>query len=65
MTRSDGAVGLNSTECETDLGIYVDTELNFQSHVDRAASKANGLLGLARRSFDHMDMSMFIKSLSV
>ena len=59
MSGSDGAVSLNSTECEKDLGVYVDTELNFQSHVDRAASKANCLLGLARRSFDYMDMNMF------
>ena len=34
MTGNNGAVSLNSIECEKDLGVYVDTELNFQSHED-------------------------------
>ena len=46
-------------ECEKDLGIYVDTKLSFQYDVDQASSKANSLLGLAKRSFDHIDVNMF------
>ena len=34
---NDGVVTLNSTECKKDLGVYVDTELNFQCHVDRSS----------------------------
>ena len=64
VTRNDGAVTLNSTKCEKDFGFYVDTELNFQCHAGRASSKANGPLGLAKRSFHHIDMNLF-KSLFV
>ena len=64
MIEKEEVVTLNSTEREKDLGVYIDTELNFRYHVDRIASKANSILGLIKRSFEQIDMSMF-KSLFV
>ena len=77
MTWNDRVVTLISTECEKDLVVYFDTELNIHAHriartelnihvnhVHRTASKPNGLLGLVKRSVDHIDMIMF-KSLCV
>ena len=58
MTKNEEVVTLNSTDCEKDLGGYVDTELNFRYHVDRIACKANGLLGLIKRIFDHIGMNV-------
>ena len=58
ITCGDGVATLNSTECQKDLGIYIDTEMNFQCHGDRAASKANGPLSIAIQYFGHIDMIM-------
>ena len=59
MSRDDHRVTLESTECEKDLGVYIEKELNFRSHIDRVSKKANGILGLIRRSFDYIDKEMF------
>ena len=37
-----------------DLGIIVDGQLKFQSHTTHVVSKANRLLGLIKKSFEHI-----------
>ena len=44
MLRDDHLITLDSTECEKDLGVYIDNELKFRSHIDRVSKKANGVL---------------------
>ena len=43
---------------EKNLGIWMDSSLKFSVHVAHAAAKANQILGLIRRTFIHMDISL-------
>ena len=49
---------LEKTNCEKDLGVHVDPSLHFSQHCEKAANKANRIVGLIRRSFDYMDGPM-------
>ena len=40
---------------EKDLGIIIDDKLKFQNHISKQILKANGMLGLIKRTFKHMD----------
>ena len=49
---------------DKDLGILVDSELTFHSHISnqiRNANGANAIVGLVRRSFTHLDCKLFKK----
>ena len=37
-----------------DLGIIVDHKLSFKDHIASATAKANRIVGLIRRTFDHL-----------
>ena len=50
---------LKTVEMEKDLGIYVDNQLLFESHINIIMKKANSLLGMIRRSFVYLDKEMF------
>ena len=52
---SDERVNLTKTELERDLGVNIDNELKFSEHVEIQVNKANRLLGLIRRSYEHLD----------
>ena len=47
-----------STE-EKDLGVTIDNKLNFRSHCDKTAAKANKLLGILRRNFTYINRTNF------
>jgi len=47
--------GLKETAEEKDLGVWVNDAIKPTCHVSHAASKANQLLGLIRRTFTYMD----------
>ena len=49
---------IESIESQKDLGILFDNQLKFHSHTTEVAAKANRLLGLIRRSFDHLDLDI-------
>ena len=51
---------LNKSACEKDLGIYIDQELSFDKHINSAVNKANRILAIARKTFDHIDQDMFM-----
>ena len=46
---------LEETISEKDLGVYIDNKLRLSDHVDAAVNKANRLVGLIRRSYEHLD----------
>ena len=46
---------------EKDLGVIVDMELSFNDHISAKIKKANGVMGLIRRSFSYLDCEMFKK----
>ena len=43
------------------IGILFDNQLKFHSYTTEVAAKANHLLGLMRRSFNHLDLDMLTK----
>ena len=60
MTDSDGnEIMLDIVDQEKDLGVTIDKELTFRQHADLTVSKANGIMGLIRRSFTYIDESSF------
>ena len=51
-----------STDSYKDLGITLDHQLKFHQHSTEITVKANRLLGLIRKSFDHLDPEMLTKA---
>ena len=47
------AISLDKVCDMRDLGIIVDGKLKFHSHTTHVVSKANRLLGLIKKSFEH------------
>ena len=45
---------------EKDLGVTFDNSLNFKIHVRNITAKANGRVGLIKRSFMHLNKSSFL-----
>jgi len=58
QTRRGSTYLLQESCVEKDLGIWIDRALKFSEHVAHAASKANQILGLIRRSFTCIDMPL-------
>ena len=46
--------------CQKDLGILFDHQLKFHLHTTDVAAKANRLLELIRRCFDHLNLDMLL-----
>ena len=61
MESINGAVQLEETELEKDVGVHIDPELKFSKHVERQVNKANRILGLIRRSYEFIDMEVMKK----
>ena len=49
---------------EKDLGVIIDSELNFHEHISTKVRIANGIVGPIRRSFTFLDCKSFIKMYS-
>ena len=47
------------TDSEKDLGIKIDSHLNFDDHIAETVNKANRILGLIRRNFKDLNNSSF------
>ena len=52
-------VVLETSMCERDLGVNVDSSLNFSNHTKIQVNKANSIFGLIRRSFVYIDKHSF------
>ena len=52
---------LSNSDCEKDLGIYIDQDLTFSKHISMAVNKANRVMAITRRTFDYIDKDMFIQ----
>ncbi len=50
---------LREIDEEKDLGVLFDSSLTFSKHIGSIANKATKVVGVIRRSFDHMDEQMF------
>jgi hypothetical protein len=56
-TMLDDTIELSNEE--KDLGITIDSKLNFQQHINIQVKKANKKLGIINRTFNYMDKEMF------
>ena len=52
---------LSEAQSERDLGIIVDSNLNFKDHVTQMTAKANRIVGIIRRSFDFLSEKLFVQ----
>ena len=57
---SMGDTSLEVTEEERDLGVIIDSQLDFGKHIRTIVARANRVLGLIRVSFKYMDKPMFV-----
>ena len=44
---------------EKDLGVIIDMELSFEEYIASKIKKANGMMGLIRRTFSYLDPETF------
>ena len=51
---SSDRVTLEKSEIERDLGVQVEKNLRFSQHIETQVNKANMLLGITRRSYEHL-----------
>ena len=58
-TYSMGDHILNKSPCEKDIGVFIDENLNFEKHIHYAVKKANKIVAIIRKTFDHMDADIF------
>ena len=54
----DGHI-LKRSNCEKDIGVHVDVDLEFKKHTSAAINKANRIMGITRRTFDTLDNITF------
>ena len=52
---------LDEIEAEKDLGVFIDNQLSFKSHIANAAAKANKVVGIIRRSFNNLTEDLFVQ----
>ena len=45
---------------EKDIGVKIYDHLQFEQHIYEKVQKANKMFGLLRRTFEHLDATMFI-----
>ena len=59
------ATTLATTTSEKDLGVYVNTELTFEKHIETVVNQASRMLGLILRSYTYLDSQSLLKLYSV
>ena len=52
---------LAESDAEKDLGVIIDKKLTFQKHISQVTAKANRILGVMRRTFDHLNDKTFVQ----
>ena len=55
---------MDTTMLEKDLGVFMDPELKFSRHIECQVDKANIILGMIRRTFEHINNELVIHSTS-
>ena len=48
---------MGKSDCEKDLGIFIESDLKWEVQVAHCTSKANKLLGMIKRSFSFPNVS--------
>ena len=53
-------ITLKETKEEKDLGVLIDKDLKFSSHIKSIVAKANRMIGLIKISFESIGKEMFL-----
>jgi hypothetical protein len=59
MTTNENTMTLDWSSLEKDLGVLVDSQLNFEEEIATRVKKANKIVGIIRRSFFHLNEKSF------
>lgn len=54
-----GGHPVESTTTEKDIGVTIDSDLNFNTHITNQVNKANRVMGVIRRAYTHLDTNNF------
>jgi len=57
--ENGNTVELEKTQGEKDIGVLIDSKLNFRSHIQAQVNKANSIMGLIRRTYSYLDEESF------
>ena len=60
MSEGEIKTDIAYVQKEKDLGITIDSQLKFKAHIGIIVAKANQMLGLIKRGFDHMGKEVFL-----
>ena len=61
--QSDGSlveIPLQETSSEKDIGVFIDNKLTFKDQITSKTNKANNIMGIIRRNFEHLDKTTFM-----
>ena len=58
--EQDKITTMSETFCEKDLGVHIDPDLNFESHIKIVTKKAHSLSGMIMGTFVNKSPSVFI-----
>ena len=54
-----GSTCLKSSDCEKDIGVYINNKMFYDTHINNMIFKANRVLAVVRNTFDYMDEDVF------
>ena len=60
MSSESGIVPIEKVKEEKDLGVMIDSKLNFRQHISKKVSKANRNLEIIHRTFTYLSQEMFL-----
>ena len=60
MIKGDSKVILNKTECEKDLGVHIDKNLDFKKHISTQIKKARSTCGLIYRNIINKNANIMV-----
>ena len=60
LTSRDRVYDLECVNEIKDLGVIIDSNLNFECHMQSKIIKANQTMGMIRRAFTYLDSDMFL-----
>ena len=60
LTKGGGKQKLNIITSEKDLGVLVDDELEFETHIAEITQNANKILGIIKRNFRNIGRNTFL-----
>ena len=54
-----GTIAIEDSTQEKDLGILMDNRIKFDIHIGKISKRGNSIMGIIRRTFDHLDHHSF------